>query len=53
MNQNLWGKPKKATLKTSGKAPNPFAKMSLKDMKTSTLSENKGRSKQIFKSIGF
>jgi len=53
MNQNLWGKPKKDTLKVKGKAPNPFAKMSLKDMKTSTLSENKGKSQKIFKSIGF
>ena len=54
--QDLWGTAKAPKGKAKGKGKgmsDPFAKMSLKDMKTSTLTDKKGASSKIFKSIGF
>lgn len=66
INQDIWGKPKKSTLKVAtsdagkaeksfwGKDNTPFTKGNiLKNMKSTTLSDNKTTSKKVFKSMGF
>jgi len=53
--KDLWGKPKKQTLKgKGGKMPDPFKNgKTINEMKTTTLSDKGGGSGKIFKSMGF